>query len=371
MPTGESQPGASMKKGHSVLIGVLLLLCVGVAFFVPQINLAITGLWYGEPSYKFMPASYWSAAMKKDPYVGERFRHGGVAAIPVLWVLLKDEDPNVQRQATLALSGIDCDPAIITASLLAQARSNKDLGAFLASLRTVAHFSDRNAQAFAEQLRELRAAEPDPQRRAAIALILASLRLEDASAALQMAVDEGGPEVQARAASALYGAGDTQKALRMLCHLLDSPDRAARKPAFQPLGEIGAREKPAVCPKLIELLNHPDAETRSDAASTLGKIGPDEAGARALSKALSDKDSEVRRSAALAIGWHTSIPADAAPTLSEALNDPDPDIRTVAAYALVRTKSTNDTVVQALLRTLREQEKSEEPSLHDLDCARR
>jgi HEAT repeat protein len=366
-----------MKKRRSILITLLVLFSVGVAFLVPHVNVVVTGWWLGEPFYERMPASYWSAAFKKDPYAGERFRHGGAAAIPVLWMLLKDEDPRVSRQATLALSGIDGDPTIISASLLAQAGSEKDLGSFLASLRTVAHFSGRGAQALAEQLREMRDAEPDPQRRAAIALILGTLSLDDASAALQLAIDKGNPETRARAASVLYGRGETEKALRVLRQLLDAPDWASRKPAFQTLREIKGVERQAVCPKLIEMLNHPEAETRSEAAATLGQIGPDEEGARALSRALIDKAPEVRRSAALAIGWHTSLPIDAAPELSQALADADPEVRTVAAYALVgiRTvaayslvgiKSADAALVQALLRTLREEEKSEEYGFHPL-----
>jgi HEAT repeat protein len=147
----------------------------------------------------------------------------------------------------------------------------------------------------------------------------------------------------------------------VLWQLLESADRPARKPAFQCLREIGASDH-TVAPKLIELLNHPDAETRSEAASTLGLIGTEEDGARALSRALRDKDSEVRRSAARAIWktWRTSLPADAVREFSDALKDPDPEVRTVAAFVMVvRMQSTDDAVLQALLRTLCEEEKSE------------
>ena len=72
-----------------------------------------------------------------------------------------------------------------------------------------------------------------------------------------------------------------------------------------------------------------------------------------LVKALEDDRSEVRASAAYALGQIGSDAYTAVPTLISALDDPDLDVRLLAAYALGQIGSRADAAVPRLSRTFR------------------
>ncbi|MBD1888832.1 HEAT repeat domain-containing protein [Coleofasciculus sp. FACHB-SPT9] len=89
-------------------------------------------------------------------------------------------------------------------------------------------------------------------------------------------------------------------------------------------------------PELVKALNYEDSDVRWSAADALGKIGSD-AAIPELLKALNDENSDVRWSAANALG---NIGSDAAiKELLKALNDEDSDVRWSAAYALGKIDS--------------------------------
>jgi len=78
-------------------------------------------------------------------------------------------------------------------------------------------------------------------------------------------------------------------------------------------------------------LNDEDSDVRRSAAYALGKIR-NEAAVEALLQALNDEDSDVRRSTAYALGKIRNEAAVEA--LLQALNDEDSNVRRSAAYAL-------------------------------------
>ncbi len=104
-------------------------------------------------------------------------------------------------------------------------------------------------------------------------------------------------------------------------------------------------------PALLQALNHEDSDVRRSAADALGKIG-NEAAVEALLQALNHEDSDVRRSAAYALGKIRNEAAVEA--LLQALNDEDSDVRRSAAYAL--GKIGNEAAVEALLQALNDED---------------
>jgi HEAT repeat protein len=348
--------GALVRKRLPILILVLFLIGLGVAYVLPRSHFVIMGWWNGEAFYRGLPASYWSGAFKKDPFigpqgdVGKTLREGGQAAIPVLFQLLNDDDPDVRSQAALALSLIDCDPAALMPALLEFVKSGKEPKSFSSRLRLAADLSGRSRQTFAEELQEMLEAEREPERRAGIALVLGLLGLKNSTAALHIALQEGTASDREEAALALYRLGERDTGLSTLLELH----------AFQALGQIGSKDKDAVCPKLVELLKHPDPKVRGQAANTLGQIGPDEAAALALLKTLKDEDPNVRSSAASALRWRTPpLPNDVIPALLEALKDPEPAVQKVARNELVRLKCTDRGFLQTLTLSLRQEKNTE------------
>ena len=98
---------------------------------------------------------------------------------------------------------------------------------------------------------------------------------------------------------------------------------------------------------LIELLDDSDSDVRSSAAYALGNIGSDKA-TNSLTKALEDSDWGVQFSAAYALG---NIGSDkATDSLIKALDDSDSDVRSTAADALgkIGSDKATDSLIKAL-----------------------
>lgn len=86
--------------------------------------------------------------------------------------------------------------------------------------------------------------------------------------------------------------------------------------------------------KLAQLLAHSKPHVRIQAAAYLADAGEQgRFAATALTKALDDKDPEVRRSSAFALA---AIGIDALPGLRQALNDSSPDVRQIAIQGLIK-----------------------------------
>jgi hypothetical protein len=98
-----------MKKRLSILLGLLVgaMLVVGLAW--PRTHFAMLGWLRGEAYFAGQPTSYWTAALRKEPFAGEsgdickKLEEGGAAAIPVLSQMLRHEDDYIRQQARLTL----------------------------------------------------------------------------------------------------------------------------------------------------------------------------------------------------------------------------------------------------------------------------
>ncbi|ABA23115.1 Predicted signal transduction protein containing Nacht domain [Trichormus variabilis ATCC 29413] len=110
-------------------------------------------------------------------------------------------------------------------------------------------------------------------------------------------------------------------------------------------------EKKAAVDRLLELLKDSESNVRSSAANALGRIGTETA-IPGLLELLKDSESNVRSSAANAlgnIGTETAIPG-----LLELLKDSESNVRSSAAFALVRIGT--EAAIPGLLELLKDSE---------------
>lgn len=134
-------------------------------------------------------------------------------------------------------------------------------------------------------------------------------------------------EKRPRTIHALKSVGPSDpRVLRTLIVLLDDSHSKVRNAAAFELGSIALSQeerKPInAIPRLISVLQDKDVEVRRTAAWALGKFGADgHAAVRPLAESLNDKDWTVRKEAACAIGLIGPAAKAAAPALVAAIKD--------------------------------------------------
>jgi HEAT repeat protein len=339
---------------------------------------------------QFEKARYWICLVLRE--IGP----GAKSAVGPLTDLLQDKQPEVRREAILALAEIGdaaAAPAIAkllddehakTAATFALGRLGKVTPEAEAKIRANAKSDDKMLVATSmwtlakahpqdkELLREAVGAmveglkSPEPRVRLASARGLAALEagpdivmpileqhLEGADETVVMhalgALAKLGPVAVPRLLNALkhekarpgvvYVLGeigpDAKPAVAALVKLLDDPSEEVRHEVLIALGKIGAGAKEAV-PALIKVLQGSEGPACYGAAYALGRIGPDaEAAKPALLKTLECKD----ESAVLLAAWAIALQCDdcaakVVPILIQALSDPAPKYRAEAAAAL-------------------------------------
>ena len=212
---------------------------------------------------------------------------------------------------------------------------------------------------------------PDPTVRYNSAALLVQLGpvAKFAIPALREALQDKSPRVRAKVAEALWHVErpPVRVLLPVLLDSLKEKDVPTRLNALAVLGQIGLPAKAAV-PAITKALQDKDLDVRMEAALTLGEMGQaaksaipalfaslegDElrllepvvsvtlgnmgrAAVPALTKALSDKDARLRRTAAYALALVGSKATSAAGPLTAALGDTEADVRGLAAKALGR-----------------------------------
>ena len=266
-----------MKNRFVAVILFGSLVALGVALALPKSHFVIVGWLRGEAVYLSQPTSYWSAALRKDPFigaqgdVGKTLRQGGDQAVPVLCELLGDKDKYVREQAHLALSIIDWDPKIAAPAMVATLRSAKEP---LFCVRTIRQFSVRAPQLFIRELQKAMDAMPNGERRAAVALAVGWLGQENALAAFRVALADGSPPIRVRAAYALWRREhDLETVLPAFLECLQDPEPEAHEAARIALEELGRKDRDRIRPKLTELLDREDPDVRARAASAIEALG--------------------------------------------------------------------------------------------------
>jgi HEAT repeat protein len=326
----------AVSKRLWLVLVILIVVGLGVAFALPRTHFAMLGWLRGEAYYAGQPASYWAAAIQKDPFVGSpgdvgrSLREGGPAALPVLGQLVKNDDDNVRTQALLALSLIEDDCHELRQVLLECLKTEDNLGRFQLAAIPIARLPRQEAEAiWMEVIRE----NPTDEIRSRAANSLGSVGSKDTLPVLRKLLDDPSPQVRVAAASAIWQL-DRQEGMTLPVIMRLSGDRYGNRGQMI-ASEISFRSKRALMPGLVAALKDEDPITRQQAVRTIGWFGPDASAAQGL-LSLKHDSTEIWKSALEALGRtpKLSITNEGVQILVEALADKDPGIRWGAAMAL-------------------------------------
>jgi HEAT repeat protein len=242
-------------------------------------------------------------------------------AAPALAAKLKDPNPEIRREAVLALGSIG-EGAVVAVPEIAETLSDENariaatfvlgqLGKIPADAETTIRANAKSKDKFLStvSLWALARIHPDDKdlRRQATKQIVE--RLKDSDPFVRVA--------SARALAALPPAPEIT--LPILEEALKDADAATAQHALDALALLGA---PAV-PRLVDILNRHKA-LRLQVVYTLGQIGPAAAPAtEALAKLVADKNEPLAAEAVLALGKIGPAAKDAVPALCAALERQD------------------------------------------------
>ncbi len=323
-------------------------------------------------------AAYWACLILRD--IGP----DAVGAVPALVEKLKDPDPEIRREAVLALAAIGSpDAAAKIAPLLkddaARTAATFALGA-LGKIPTDAESTLRanvkssDGLLSTTSLWALTRVHPDDVqlKRAALTQIIARLKDQDpfvrtaaarALASLPPSPEIAGPIFEKAMAEAdettthymldaLAGLGP-QAVPRLIAAL---KYEALRAQTVYILGQIGPAAV-AATPALAKLTSDPDPNVAVEAAHALAKIGP---GAKdavpALIEVLKQPESKSAHAAVFALGMIGPGAAAAEPALLEVIKGKDDSMSMLSAWAIIKIRGvTADTaakVIPELLTTL-------------------
>jgi HEAT repeat protein len=246
-----------------------------------------------------------------------------MAAAPVLFSILRGEDPAAATSAGLALTRIlphDSDqlaavvPALVRSlgNTSADVRSDAVVGLGICGRAAIPALAD---------LVKAHTASSELAEQAATALALMGRAAQPAVPQLADALKSRDDKLVVRAAAALGAIGPEAKdAVPQLRSLLGGNNLLVREHAADALGNIGPAAAAAV-PSLVKALQDSNEELRRIAAGAIGKIGPAaEAAIPALIAALHDDSGAVSLHAAGALG---QIGPKAVPALAAVVKDPE------------------------------------------------
>ncbi|CAM5715174.1 Oxidoreductase OS=Streptomyces glaucescens OX=1907 GN=SGLAU_01645 PE=4 SV=1 [Streptomyces glaucescens] len=171
----------------------------------------------------------------------------------------------------------------------------------------------------------------DPDTAVRVAAVRALVSVDAVAELARAAGADPSREVRVTLAKALATVDAASEAVHAaLAGLVDDPDALVRAAAYTALGTVGC---PAPLADRAETaLADPAWQVRAGAATALSLADPDPA-VRALAKAVTDPNADVRKAAVLALTRHRAD-EDARAALTAATGDPDADVRAYAARAL-------------------------------------
>ncbi len=287
----------------------------------------------------------WVVRQQAARSLGES-RSADKQSVAALIAALDDPDSRVRRASAEALGDIgekayrsvphlvdaygDIDPGVVAAAARATGRMGRRASRATADLRSLLDHDDARVRAAAsEALGELGA-----RARASAHDLNAALRDRD-------------PAVRAAAATALGRLGAKSEAsVGDLIRILDDSDDGVRDAASGALAGIG---KPAV-PALVRALGNGDPIFLQAVVDTLGRIGP--VAVPRLRDNLRDRDEPVisRAYTAMALAQIADRDDAVVPALTDALADPESDVRMSAAEALGHAGAAARSAVPELAR---------------------
>ena len=294
-----------MKKRLPFAIAALCFTLLGIALALPRTHYAIQGWFRGEAYFAGQPTSYWLAAIKKDPYIGDqgdvfkKLGEAGPVAVPVLCQLFMDEDKTISTQAYLAMRFMDWKRHGMTVDAAEALVSLDSLDMFHSA---VGELSAENRLTLKERLAEELKDKTRPKSRAAAAFALAWLGSDNQSELLPIAMMDGTTPVRIHAATLLwYSKQHTEEVLRTLVAGWQSPEPKIRRLASTGLKSIGRLANDALLSAVIGFLRSNDPSVREDATAIIAAMVPNENATNALLQAIQDEDALVRYEASLAL----------------------------------------------------------------------
>jgi HEAT repeat protein len=288
----------------------------------------------------------------------------GPAAVPALAAALADPQYKARRRAVASLAllgraGNEVLPALSKALDDDDPQARTEAGGGLGQM---------GPRALATLLSSAKSEKPRVRAAAIHGLGLLSPRPPEVRNALMAALRDEDSDVRAAAQRAVGHVADNKSALALVPMVVRGNARPA---AIGALGEIGPVAKDAI-PALAAVLRGGNDADRKASASALARIG--EPALSALIAALHDKDADVRRLAAEALGTNPlpgatpetikRVGNEVLPALAAALKDSDVQVRRSAVRSLSRQQPFSgpggDAAVSALVDALRDS---------DLECA--
>ncbi|MFE9704696.1 fumarate reductase/succinate dehydrogenase flavoprotein subunit [Streptomyces sp. NPDC005930] len=153
----------------------------------------------------------------------------------------------------------------------------------------------------------------------------------DAAEALSPAAEDPSREVRVAVAKALGTLRAAPRPGTALDRLTEDSDVLVRGAALAALADTGCPAPLAA--RAVAALSDPAWQVRAGAATALSAAAPDPA-VPVLTKALADRNADVRKAAVLALTRHTAGTEDARAALATVTDDTDADVRAYATRAL-------------------------------------
>jgi HEAT repeat protein len=332
-------------------------------------------------------ATYWACVILGE--IGPEAKD----AVPALAKLLQAKNPEIRREAVLALASIG-KPAAAAAPAIAKLLTSKvdgvvaayalgQIGAAPDQAERVLRANVKSDDKILATISVWALARLNPSDKAltgeAVAMLAEGLkskeekvRIGSARALISLQAD---PEiVEPIMAKAFQGADESvvsealqayaamgKAAVPRMTQALAHPK--SRMFAAQVLADIGPDAAPAT-EALAKLVADKNTAMRHEALVTLSKIGP---GAKqavpALIAALGDKDEAIGCGAAYALGCIGKEAADAKPALAKALESEDSVLKAIAAWALIHIDPACDDCLEKVVAVLSTSLKAPESQL--------
>jgi HEAT repeat protein len=305
-------------------------------------------------------AAYWACLILRD--IGP----DAAAAVPALVDKLNDSDPEIRREAILALAAIGSPEAVPKITSLLKDETARTAATFaLGVLGKIPADAEATVQANAKSsdgllsttsLWALARLHPNDMnlKRAALTQIVARLKDQDpfvrTAAARALASLPPSPEIAGPIFEKAMADGDETTTQYMLDALATLGPQAVprliaalKHPSLRGqtayiLGQIGPAAA-AATPALAKLLADPDPNVAIEAAHALAKIGPAaKAAVPALIDAIKQPESKSAHAAVFALGMIGPGAVAAEPVLLELIEAQDTSESMLAAWAIVKMR---------------------------------
>jgi len=274
------------------------------------------------------------------------------AMLPVLITALTDSDPEVRRNANVALDRIgDVNNTAIPE--LTKALNSPDLETRISAIHALGSFGVNAQASVPELIRALSSSDEEVRTVSLYALNRIAMKLPTAELTLIKALKDPDVQVRRNVNIVLSNMGEkAHAAVPELINTLDDSDTEVRCNAINALSGIGEKAEAAV-PELVKALNDSDVNVRIKVINALGNIGNKaQAAVPALIKLLSERNDAVRESVLVALGEMRDKAEVATPEVFKLLDDRNDRIRILAIKVIVKISEKNLIFIEQLSNKL-------------------